>query len=169
MTVFDLIAVALITSSVVAGALRGLMRALVATALLVGVFAAARCYEAASLLLIRVGVFEAGTAARAGGFVLLIGLLLLLGLLSAHLLRDSLRRAKLENIERLLGAAFGFARGFLVCSVAFLALTAFPVGTEAVANARTAPALAEGARLLAFFASGDLCARFLTQYGGLFE
>jgi hypothetical protein len=46
----------------------------------------------------------------------------------------------------------------------YLALTAFPVRLGFVRDARTAPALAEGARVLALVTSSDLRARFLAEY-----
>ncbi|MGH9901265.1 MAG: CvpA family protein, partial [Pyrinomonadaceae bacterium] len=59
MTVFDFFVIALLGASVVAGALRGLIRALIATAgMVLGLIAAARCYEAAGVLLLKSGVFE---------------------------------------------------------------------------------------------------------------
>jgi hypothetical protein len=46
----------------------------------------------------------------------------------------------------------------------YLALTAFPVRLSSVQDARTAPALATGARLLSFVTSADLRTRFLAGY-----
>jgi hypothetical protein len=51
-----------------------------------------------------------------------------------------------------------------VCSVIYLALTAFPVRLETVAEARTAPALAEGAKLISWLTSADMRARFEAEY-----
>src|SRR6185436_6576219 len=103
MTVFDLFVLVIVGASVAAGALRGFVRALIAGfGLLVGVVVAARAYAPAGELLRAVGHF-----ARAG-----------------------LKRAKLGWLDRALGAAFGLARGVAVCSVVYLALTAFPVRLE---------------------------------------
>jgi hypothetical protein len=78
-----------------------------------------------------------------------------------------LRRARLEWFDRVLGGAFGLLRGVAVCSAIYLALTAFPVRLSSVEEARTAPALAQGARLLALCTSEDVRVRFLAGYRSL--
>jgi membrane protein required for colicin V production len=165
MTLFDLIVIALVGASLIAGALRGFVRALVATlAMLLGVVFAARSYETAGVALRALGVVESSAAANACGFLSLVGCALALGFLAGGLLRGGLRRAKLEWMDRVLGALFGFARGMAVCCVVYLALTAFPVRLATVEEARTAPALAEGARLISWLTSEDMRARFQFEY-----
>jgi hypothetical protein len=93
---------------------------------------------------------------------------LIAGFAVGHYARSGLKRARMGWLDRALGAAFGLARGVAVCSVVYLALTAFPVRIESVAEARTGPALAEGARLLSFCASEDVRAHFLAEYWRLF-
>ncbi|HEV2800054.1 MAG TPA: CvpA family protein [Pyrinomonadaceae bacterium] len=165
MTFFDLVVLALIGSSLVAGALRGFLRALIATvAMFIGVFVAARGYETVGTLLRAFNLVESNAAANAWGFLLIVGLTLAFGVAAGQLLKGSLKRARLEWMDRALGALFGFARGMLVCCVIYLALTAFPVRLETVAEARTAPALAEGAKLLAWLTSTDVRTRFESEY-----
>ena len=165
MTFFDIFVLLIVGASVAAGALRGLVRAAVTLAALVfGLFAAAQTYEPAGSLLRRLGLFESPEAAHAGGFLLVAGLCLGVGIAVGQSLRAGLRHARLEWFDRALGALFGLARGAALCSVVYLALTAFPVKLEAVAQARTGPALAEGARLLALCTSTEVRARFLAGY-----
>jgi membrane protein required for colicin V production len=165
MTFFDLIVLALVAASLIAGALRGFVRALVATlAMFAGVFVAAWGYEAAGSLLHALNVVESNAAANACGFLLIVGFALALGFAAGQLLKGGLRRAKLEWMDRAVGAAFGFVRGMAVCSVIYLALTAFPVRLETVAEARTAPALAEGAKVISWLTSADVRARFEVEY-----
>ena len=114
------------------------------------------------------GLFESQAAAHAGGFLLVTGLALAVGLVVGETLRAGLRRARLEWFDRALGALFGLVRGLALCSVVYLALVTFPVRLAAVEQARTAPALAEGARLLALCTSEELRARFLDAYRRLF-
>jgi membrane protein required for colicin V production len=169
MTVFDLFVLAIIGASVAAGALRGFVRALIAGfGLLIGVIIAARTYVLAGELLRGFGLVESIEAAHAGGFLLVVGVVLAAGFLVGHFARASLKRARLDWLDRVLGAAFGLARGVAVCSVVYLALTAFPVRIESVAKARTGPALAEGARLISFCTSEDVRAHFLAEYRRLF-
>ncbi|HWS56216.1 MAG TPA: CvpA family protein, partial [Pyrinomonadaceae bacterium] len=112
----------------------------------------------------RLGLFESQAAAHAGGFLLVAGVALVVGLVVGETLRAGLRRARLEWFDRALGALFGLVRGLALCSVVYLALVAFPVRLATVEQARTAPALAEGARLLALCTSQELRARFLDGY-----
>jgi membrane protein required for colicin V production len=170
MTVFDLFVLLIVGSSVAAGALRGFVRAAVGVAaLVVGLFAAAQTFEPAGEWLRGLGLVESEAAADAGGFLLVAGVALGLGLVVGQSLRMGLRRARLEWFDRALGALFGLARGVAVCSVVYLALTAFPVRLSTVEQARTAPALAEGARLLALFTSAEVRALFLAGSGRLFS
>jgi membrane protein required for colicin V production len=168
-TIFDIFVFAIVGASVAAGALRGLVRALIASVgLVVGLLFAARTYEQAGALLKSVGLVESAEAAHAGGFLLIVGVVLIAGFALGEFVRAGLRRARLEWFDRVLGALFGFVRGAAVCSVVYLALTAFPVRLESVTRARTAPVLAEGARVLAVCTTGDMRARFLAQYHRMF-
>jgi membrane protein required for colicin V production len=169
MTLFDLFVLAIVGASVAAGALRGFVRALVAgIGLAVGFFVASYTYAQAGSFLRGLGLVESVEAGYAAGFLLMVGVVLAAGFVLGESLRAGLKRAKLQWFDRVLGAGFGLVRGVAVCSVVYLALTAFPLKLEAVAKARTGPALAEGARLLALCASGDLRARFLARYQHLF-
>lgn len=169
MTFFDLFVLAIVGASVAAGALRGFVRALVASiGLLVGFFVASHTYEQAGAFLRGLGAVESIEAGYAAGFLTMVGIVLAAGFILGESLRAGLKRAKLQWFDRVLGACFGLVRGVAVCSVVYLALTAFPVRLEAVARARTGPALAEGARLLSLCTSSEVRARFLTQYQHLF-
>lgn len=162
MTVFDLIVLALVGSSLVAGALRGLVRALIATgAFVVGLIVAARGYETVGAALRGVGLVESAPTAQACGFLLIVGTALALGFVIGHFARGRLKRARLAWLDRALGATFGLARGLAVCAVIYLALTAFPVKFSAVTEARTAPVLAASAAALSYLTSSELRARFL--------
>ncbi len=162
MTIFDFIVLALVGSSLVAGALRGLVRALIATgAFCGGLVVAARGYDAAGALLRGIGLVDSLAVARASGFLLIVGVALALGFAAGQLARGRLKRARLAWLDRTLGAAFGLARGLAVCAAMYLALTAFPVRLRAVTEARTAPVLAASAAALSYLTSSELRARFL--------
>jgi membrane protein required for colicin V production len=170
MTFFDLFVLAIVGASVAAGALRGFVRALIASiGLLVGFFVASHTYVQAGAFLRGLGAVESIEAGYAAGFLAMVGVVLALGFILGESARAGLKRAKLQWFDRVLGAGFGLVRGVAVCSVVYLALTAFPVRLEAVAKARTGPALAEGARLLSLCTSSEVRARFLTQYQHLFD
>jgi membrane protein required for colicin V production len=165
MTVFDLIVLALCGASLVAGALRGLVRGLLTgAALILGIIIAARGYTVAGEFFRAAGLVESNEAAHAAGFLALTGLIFGLGFLAGHFVSRRLKRLRLAWLDRTLGAGFGLLRGFFVSSALFLALTAFPVRISSVEEARTAPLLAEGARLLATFTSPEMRLSFLKQY-----
>jgi membrane protein required for colicin V production len=169
MTFFDLFVLAIVGASVASGALRGFVRALVASiGLVVGFIVASHTYVQAGAFLRGLGAVESIEAGYAAGFLLMVGIVLAAGFILGESARAGLRRVRLEWFDRVLGACFGLVRGVAVCSVVYLALTAFPVKLEAVAQARTGPALAEGARLLAFCTSDELRTRFIARYQHLF-
>ena len=165
MTFFDFIVLALIAASVVAGALRGIVKALLTlAALIVGLLIAARGYGVAGALLSGLGIVESTEAANAGGFLLIMIAALVGGFLAGRFISGGLRRVHLQWFDHVLGGAFGLVRGLAVCSVLYLTLTAFPVHIHAVEEARTAPVLAEGARVLSAFTSQEVRARFYKEY-----
>lgn len=167
MTFFDLIVLALVGASVVAGALRGLVRALITgAALIIGLLVAAQGYEAVGSVLRELGLAASVAGANAAGFLLVMAILLLCGFLAGRWVAGGLRRARLEWFDRALGASFGLLRGLAVCSILYLALTAFPLRLASVTEARTAPILARGAELLANLTSTDVRKRFTDQQGG---
>ena len=168
MTFFDFIVLTLAASSVVAGALRGIVRSLLTVAaLIVGLVIAARGYVAAGGLLRGLGLVETDAAAHAGGFLLIIIVALAGGFFAGRLVTGGLRQVRLQWFDRLLGGAFGLLRGWLVCSILYLALTAFPVRLSSVAEASTAPLLAQGVKLLGVFTSQEVRARFYEGYTDL--
>jgi membrane protein required for colicin V production len=168
MTFFDFLVLALIASSVVSGALRGIVRALLTgAALILGLLIAAQGYEAVGTVLRVLRLVESSEAANACGFILILAIALTGGFVAGRLVSGGLRHVRLEWFDRVLGGVFGLLRGLAVCSVLYLALTAFPVRISSVTEARTAPVLAQGAKLLSFFTSQELRTRFYDSYSDL--
>jgi membrane protein required for colicin V production len=170
MTFFDFLVLALIASSIVAGALRGIVRALLTgAALIIGLLIAAQGYEAAGSILSGLRIVESREAANAGGFILIMFIALAGGFLAGRLVSGGLRHVRLDWFDRVLGGAFGLLRGWAVCSILYLALTAFPVNLSSVTEARTAPVLALGAKLLGVFTSEEVRAQFYKGYSDLID
>ena len=168
MTFFDFLVLALVVSSVVSGAIRGIVRALLTgAALIVGLLIAAQGYEAVGAILRGLKLVESREAANACGFLLIMAIALAGGFLAGRLVKGGMRHVRLEWFDRLLGGAFGLLRGLAVCSILYLALTAFPVSLSSVTEARTAPILAQGAKLLGVFTSRELRTRFYEGYSDL--
>ena len=98
------------------------------------------------------------------GFVAIFLGVLLAGSLLSRWLRRGMKRVRLSWVDRFLGAGFGVLRGWLICSVVYLALTAFPVKLEAVERATFAPVLLEGTRMISYLTSPELREEFLRGY-----
>jgi membrane protein required for colicin V production len=168
MTFFDFLVLSLITSSVVSGAMRGIVRALLTgAALIIGLFIAAHGYEAVGSILRGLKILESREAANAGGFLLIMTIALLGGFLAGRLVAGGLKHVRLEWFDRVLGGAFGLLRGLAVCSVLYLALTAFPANISSITESRSAPILEQGAKMLSVFTSLEVRTRFYESYSNL--
>jgi len=163
MTVLDYFVLLVVVVSVIFGASRGIIKGIISvTSAIIGLIIAAQVYQLAAHLF--VPFTASARAANLLGFVSVFLLVMVAGSLLARWLRGGIKRARLDWLDHLLGAAFGLLRGWLVCSVIYLALTAFPVKLEAVERATFAPALLEGTRVIAYLTSSDLRQRFLDGY-----
>ena len=162
MTVLDFLVLLVVSVSVVSGATKGIIRVIVSVAFTVaGLVLAAHSYMYAAGLL---RIFVAGWLANLLGFIAVFLLVVIAGSLLSWRLRGVLKHARLGWTDHALGAVFGFLRGWLVCSVVYLALTAFPIRPEAVERATFGPALLKGAQVIAWLTSRELSERFLTGY-----
>ncbi len=163
MTILDYFVLIVVVASVAMGAAKGIIKGVISIlSALAGLVVAAQVYPYAASLFS--GFVSTARAANLIGFVAVFLIVLVAGSLLARWLRGGLKRARLDWLDHVLGAAFGLARGWLVCSVVYLALTAFPVKLEAVERAAFAPALLEGTRVIAYITSSDLRERFLNGY-----
>lgn len=163
MTVLDYFVTIVVIASVILGASRGLIKGVFSVAsAAVGLVLAAQIYPLAAHLF--APFTTSARAANLLGFVSVFLLVLVGGSLLARWLRGGIKRARLDWLDHLLGAVFGLLRGWLVCSVIYLALTAFPVKLEAVERATFAPALLEGTRVITYLTSRDVRQRFFDGY-----
>jgi membrane protein required for colicin V production len=163
MTILDYFALIVVVASVASGAIKGLLKGIISiSSAVAGLVVAAYLYGYAAALLR--GFAANARAADLLGFVAVFLLALVAGSLLSGWLRRGLKRARLRWIDHALGAAFGLARGWLICSVIYLALTAFPVRLDAVEQAAFAPALLEGTRAISYMTSSELRQRFLDGY-----
>ena len=89
---------------------------------------------------------------------------LLAGFLAIWLITKFMKFAKLEWADRLLGAAFGFIRGWMIGAVILLALTAFEIQTERLKNSELAPYFLPGSRVIALMTPYEMKAKFLVGY-----
>jgi membrane protein required for colicin V production len=105
------------------------------------------------------------------GFLLVFVAVMLLGGLVGWVVNRFLRTIGLSFFDRLLGAAFGLARGVLIAMALLTAFLAFgpliEAGTtpSAVVNSQIAPYVLEASRLFVSIAPMELKASFRKQYG----
>lgn len=166
MTTLDYFVLIVVAASIASGATRGVIKGIISVSSAVaGLVLAAQLYPYAASLLS--GFVSTVRAANLLGFVAVFLAALAGGSLLVRLMRGGLKRARLDWIDHTLGAAFGLARGWLICSAIYLALTAFPVKIEAVERAAFAPALLEGTRVIAYLTSQDLRGRFTSGYAAI--
>ena len=159
----DWIVVLIVVSSVISSVLKGFARETVSLgAVIAGLLLASWFYpQAASLVLAYAKTQD--IASLVGFTVIFIGVLLA-GAAISYGVSKFIRIVDLQWIDRLLGAAFGFVRGWLVGSVIFLGLTAFPVHIETVEQAVLGPYLLMSARVLVVVTPTTLKEQFLRGY-----
>jgi membrane protein required for colicin V production len=162
MTVLDYFVLLVVVASVASGATKGIIKVIVSVAFTVaGLVVAAFGYTYAAAVL---RIFVAARLADLLGFVLVFLVVVVVGSLCSRWLRGGLKRARIGWVDHLVGAVFGLLRGWLICSVIYLALTAFPLRPEAVERATFGPALLEGTRVIAYLTSRELRERFYNGY-----
>ena len=163
MTALDYFVLIVTTASVATGAMKGLLKVAFSFAsALLGLVMAGQLYEAAGRLF---SPFTSSTHAQdLFGFVAVFLIVLVLGGLLSGVLRGGLKRLKIGWVDNALGGAFGLLRGWLICSVVYLGLTAFPVQIEAVERASFAPVLLKGTEALAYLTSSEMREQFRDGY-----
>ena len=163
MNFLDYFVLIIIVVSTTFGAMKGILRGVISLAsTLLGFLAATMLYSYAAVLF--KGFVETDRAANLLGFIAVFVLFIIAGSFLAHKLRGALKKARLDWIDRAAGGAFGFVRGWLACSVLYLALTAFPVRIEAIQKATFAPLLLEGTRVIAYLTSPAVRESFFVGY-----
>ncbi|HME99066.1 MAG TPA: CvpA family protein, partial [Terriglobia bacterium] len=92
---------------------------------------------------------------------------LVAGFVVIWLVTKFMKFAKLQWADRLLGAAFGFIRGWLISAAILLALTAFEIQTERLKGSELAPYFLPGSRVIAVMTPYEMKAKFLVGYRAL--
>ena len=101
------------------------------------------------------------------GFSLIFVGTLVVGAAVTYLINRFMKRAKLQWADRLLGAAFGFIRGWMIGVIILLVLTAFELQTDRIRNSQLAPYFLPGSRAFALVTPYELKAKFLVGYRAL--
>ncbi|MCS6817229.1 MAG: CvpA family protein [Blastocatellia bacterium] len=152
MTVVDAIVLFAIGLSTLRGLSRGFARSVVTTAAaIVGFFLASSSYRGI-VPLVR-PLVESETMAHLLAFLSMYLVMLLIGFMLARALHSSLRRAHLSWLDHGMGGLFGLLRGWILCSVVYLALSVFPWRLDLLQEGFTSPYLARGAALISRLAA----------------
>ena len=163
LTLLDWLVVAILLYSVVMSAMRGFFREFLGLVTVVsGLLLAAWFYR--DIGAIFVGVARTEDLGLFFAFFLLFGGTLVVGFTGIWLIYRFFEFAHIEWFDRLLGAAFGFVRGWLIGVVIFLGLTSFEVQSEIVRNSELSPYFLPGSRIVAVVTPFELKAKFLIGY-----
>lgn len=155
MSLFDWILVAIVAYSTVKAFLRGIILVLFSLGGLIGgILLASWNYDRAAEFVER-AVATPATAEIIAFFLILIGVMVLSALLGRALNRTA-HAIGLGFFDRLLGAAFGFARGCLVGVVLLMAIAAFLPNSAWAANSLLSPYFLAGAHAVSFVVPHDL-------------
>ena len=163
LNVLDWIVVGILVSSVISSILKGFAReAISLAAVVLGLLLASWFYPQASALVLP--YVKTQEIASLVGFALIFLGILLAGAVISFVVTKFVRIVDLQWFDRLLGAAFGFVRGWLVGTVIFLGLTAFPVQIDPVRQAALGPYLLLSAQILTVATPAALKEQFHQGY-----
>jgi len=162
-TAVDWIILAVLMYSITVSIVKGFIKEAVGLAsVVVGLLLAAWLYRPIAPLF--KDVVRTENLALFFGFSAIFLATLLAGLVASWLITKFKKFAKLEWADRLLGAAFGFIRGWVIGAVILLGLTAFDIQTDRVKNSELAPYFLPGSRVMAVLTPYELKAKFLVGY-----
>jgi len=162
-SMLDWLIIAILVYSIVSSAIQGFVRETLGLAtVLVAALLAAWFYRSVATLF--KDVVRTENLALFFGFSLIFVGTVVVGLLITWLITRFVKFAKLEWADRLLGAAFGLIRGWVIGAVLLLGLTAFEVQTERLKNSELAPYFLPGSRVIAVLTPYELKAKFLVGY-----
>ena len=166
MNLLDGFVVFILVVSIVLAAVKGFVKELLGLgSLVVGFLLGAWFYRPAAEPF-REAVKNDNAALFCGFAVVFLGTLLV-GILAIWVAQKVLKFARIQWFDRLLGAAFGFIRGWVLGSIFFLALTSFNLQSDRVKTSQLAPYFLPGARVMAVLVPYDLKARFMVGYGAV--
>jgi membrane protein required for colicin V production len=163
MTFLDYLVLIITVVSVVSGTAKGILKGAISiVSALAGLGAAAYAYRFAARVF---GLFvSSGRLEELLGFVSVFAVIVVAGTLLAYGVRRRIKGTTAGLVDHLLGAGFGLVRAWLICSVIYLALTAFPARINAVERSLFAPVLLEGTKAIACLASAEVRDRFMNCY-----
>ena len=166
LALLDWILLAIFISSIVLSWFKGFVREILGlVTVLAGVLLAAWLYRAVGAMF--KDVVRTENIALFFGFSLIFVMTLVAGFVVIWLVTKFMKFAKLQWADRLLGAAFGFIRGWVISAAILLALTAFEIQTERLKGSELVPYFLPGSRVIAVVTPYEMKAKFLVGYRAL--
>ena len=153
----------ILVSSVVLSILKGFVREILTMLSLIAAFFVGVWFYRAGATPFKEVVKTENIALFLGFVVLFLGTLVI-GALCIWVAQKLIKFAQIQWFDRLLGAAFGFVRGWILGSILFLALTSFDLQAERVQGSLLAPYYLPGARIIALVTPDDFKTRFMDGY-----
>jgi membrane protein required for colicin V production len=163
LNLLDWIVLLILIGSIVISAMRGFVRELMGMAFLIAAFVLGAWFYPAVATPLKDIVKTENIALFLGFTIVFLGTLLV-GAAVIWIVRKLIKFAQIQWFDRVLGAAFGFIRGWLIGAIVFLALTSFELQAERVKSSRLAPYFLPGARIIALATPRDLKTRFIEGY-----
>jgi len=165
-SLLDWVLIAILVYSIITSWFKGFTREVLGIiTVVVGVLLASWFYRSVA------GLFK--DVVRTENFALFLGFsviflaTLVVGFVIVWLVTKFVKFAKLQWADRMLGAAFGFIRGWVIGAVVLLALTSFDVQTERLKNSELVPYFLPGSRVIAVVTPYEMKAKFLVGYRAL--
>ena len=166
LNILDWFVLLILIASIVFSAMKGFVRELLGMAFLVlAILLGAWFYPAVATPL--KDVVKTENIALFLGFAIVFLGTLLVGTAIIWIVRKLIKFAQIQWFDRVLGAAFGFIRGWILGAIVFLALTSFDLQAERVKSSQLAPYFLPGARIIALATPRDLKTRFTEGYDAL--
>ena len=156
---FDIIFAVIILLSTAFAFCKGMSREIIGIGVIILGFALAVIYHnAPAAKLVHFGLSE--ILADLLGFLGIFLGCVLLGTIIALIVDRFLKAVKLKMVDRILGAIFGFIRGWIFSTIVVLALTAFPAQNNFTARSLLVPYLLGSAGLLIYITPEDMKEKF---------
>jgi membrane protein required for colicin V production len=162
-TFIDVVFAGIIIISTVFALRKGLAREIISLAALIGGFIVSSLYYAVPAGGLTDYVKNESIANLLGFLIIFIGCLIV-GAVISFIVNRFLKKASIKWIDRLLGGIFGLIRGWAICSIMAIALTAFPLHENLMAQSALAPYILTGARIGAHLVPNKLKESFNEQY-----
>jgi membrane protein required for colicin V production len=168
MAFIDILFAIIVLVSTIFALRKGLVREIVSLVALIGGFIlAALYYQAPAARMAEYTRTE--SLADLLGFLVIFISCIILGIIIAFIINRFLKAASLKWIDRILGGIFGFLRGWAISSILALALIAFPLRENMMAQSRLAPFLMAGARMAVLLVPQNLKVKFSEQYNKVLQ